>query len=225
MDGDKEQNRTENEQKPFQWNKIKERAAILLAEDELTDEEIAKAIGKGRTALSEWKSHPTFAARVAANVKAYGNAALKRAIAKRSRRVQWLDERAELMRRVIEERAADPLLAQVPGGPTGVMVRKLKGIGKGENFQIVEEFEVDTGLLREMREHEKQAAQELNQFKEVHEIRGAGGGALKQHIVVYTPEQAAQADRELEDWNRGDNGDSVQSRGSGDVLPGTPEVP
>jgi hypothetical protein len=31
---------------------------------------------------------------------------------------------------------------------------------------VVEEYEVDTGLLKELREHEKQAAQELGQWSD-----------------------------------------------------------
>lgn len=66
------------------------------------------------------------------------------------------------MLRVIEARSKD--MAEVPGGDTGLLVRKLKSIGSGENTKTVEEYAVDTGLLSELREHEKQAAQELGQW-------------------------------------------------------------
>lgn len=70
------------------------------------------------------------------------------------------------MKQVIDERAIDPEMMKAAGGSTGLLVRKLKQIGSGENAELVEEFEVDTGLLKEMREHEKQAAQELGQWVE-----------------------------------------------------------
>lgn len=52
------------------------------------------------------------------------------------------------------------------GGKTGLIVHNVKGVGKGDDFQLIDLYEVDTGLLREMREHEKQAAQELGDWTE-----------------------------------------------------------
>jgi hypothetical protein len=48
----------------------------------------------------------------------------------------------------------------------GLLVRTHKQLGSAEYPNIVEEYEVDTGLLKELREHEKQAAQELGQWSE-----------------------------------------------------------
>lgn len=61
-------------------------------------------------------------------------------------------------------------MKDVPGGNTGLLVRTTKGIGSGDTFQIVDEYAVDTGLLRELREHEKQAAQELGQWIDKSEV-------------------------------------------------------
>ena len=36
--------------------------------------------------------------------------------------------------------------------------------GVGENARVLDEFEVDTGLLKELREHERQLREELNDF-------------------------------------------------------------
>lgn len=52
----------------------------------------------------------------------------------------------------------------IPGGETGLLVRKYKNLGSGDNARTVEEYEVDTGLLAELRAHEKQAAEELGQW-------------------------------------------------------------
>jgi class 3 adenylate cyclase len=43
-------------------------------------------------------------------------------------------------------------------------VRNVKGIGAGENYREVREYEVDVALLRELRAHEEQAARELGQW-------------------------------------------------------------
>ena len=77
------------------------------------------------------------------------------------------------MTEVIRQRAVN--LKDVPGGGnTGLLVRQVKGIGKGEDFQVVEEYAVDTGLLRELREHEKQAAIELGEWTEKQDVTSGG---------------------------------------------------
>lgn len=87
-------------------------------------------------------------------------------------RVRALQDRWTRLNRIIEARGADPDHAKAPGGDTGLLVRTLKQIGRGEEAETVEEFRVDTGLLRELRETEKQAAQELGQWAEKVEHTG-----------------------------------------------------
>ena len=64
---------------------------------------------------------------------------------------------------VIEERAESPDLADVPGGKTGLVTKTLKGIGSGDDFQVVEIYEVDTGTVKEIRALQEQVAEELGQ--------------------------------------------------------------
>jgi hypothetical protein len=63
-------------------------------------------------------------------------------------------------------------MKHVPGGHTGLLVRTVKSVRDGSDTTIVEEFAVDTGLLREMRELELQVSKELGQFIEKHEHGG-----------------------------------------------------
>lgn len=84
-------------------------------------------------------------------------------------RIREYERRWDRMRTVIEERAVAPEMQQIAGGRTGLLVRTEKGIGSGEKAVIVEEFAVDTGLLREIRELELQVSKELGQFVEKHE--------------------------------------------------------
>jgi hypothetical protein len=83
----------------------------------------------------------------------------------RLRRVEWLTDRIERLRRVIEERAleaeTDADLANVPGMQTGLMVHRTKALG---SFGVTTEYEIDTGLLSELRAHEEQLREELNNF-------------------------------------------------------------
>ena len=63
-------------------------------------------------------------------------------------------------------------MQNVPGGRAGLLVRRVKSIGAGENAREVVEYEVDTALLKELRELERQAAQEAGQWATKHEVRG-----------------------------------------------------
>ena len=87
-------------------------------------------------------------------------------IAIREARVRAQNDRWLKMHQVIAERGADPAMAEVPGGPTGLLVHHIKQIGGGEFAERVDEYEVDAGLLRELREHEMLAAKELGQWSE-----------------------------------------------------------
>jgi len=156
----------------------REKAAQLVSEDKLTNEEIAEQLGIGKKTLQRWKHNEAFAARVNAISEAFAERALKHGIARRELRVSVLNEVHEKLLTVIEERSKDPELQGIPGGQTGLVTKMLKGIGKGNDFQVVEVYEVDNGTLRELRAVQEQVAEELGQKVTKHEHTGAGGGAL-----------------------------------------------
>jgi hypothetical protein len=139
-------------------------AAQLVADDRLTDREIAEQCGIDKATLERWKLQSTFRARVQAIVEAYAKRALKHGIARRERRVGVLNDLHNKMLQVIDERAKSKDMAAVPGGKTGIVTKTLKGIGKGEDFQAIEEYRVDTGTIAEIRDVQKQAAEELGQW-------------------------------------------------------------
>ena len=73
------------------------------------------------------------------------------------------------------ERAVTYGKAEIPGGKTGLVVTEFKTIrvtdDKGNDvLKLVPEHVVDTGLMKEMRENLKQAAQELGQWTEKSEF-------------------------------------------------------
>lgn len=157
----------------FKWSKSRRLAVQLVAEDTLTDEQIAERCGVKRDALATWKRHPDFQAAVAGVLDALRAAVLTKGIAAKQNRVDFLNDRHERMRRVIAERATDPKLQAVAGGRTGLLVHRERVIGTGRNAQRVDEYEVDTGLLSELRATEKQAAQELGEWTERQEHSGS----------------------------------------------------
>jgi hypothetical protein len=162
----------------FRWTDKATEAAQDVAKDELTNQEIAEKAGITRQGLDRWKAHPDFRARVDEHIEDFKATVRRRGIAQLERRVDALNDRWRRMQRVIEERGQSPDMQEVAGGPTGLLVRTIKGVGSGNDFTLVNQYEVDTGLLRELREHEKQAAQELGQWTEKRELTGQNGGAI-----------------------------------------------
>ncbi len=160
-----EPEKTGTEPAPFTWTGTKQRAAALLAEDGLTDARIAARLKVTDRTLRLWKAHPEFAARVKQIVADLGERSLRFAVARRHRRVRAMNDRWRKMKQVLRERAAAPEMENVPGGKTGLLVRKVKSIGGGDSAREVEEYEVDTGLLKEIRDLEKQVAQEVGQWE------------------------------------------------------------
>jgi hypothetical protein len=145
---------------------LKRRAGSFRdAPDSLSDERIAAAVGISRRGLAKWKRQPAFselvdeiAARLAAEIRGKGLVELRN-------RVDALNKRWNRLHRVIDERAKDETMT-APGADTGLLMRTWKQIGSGDSAVIVEEYQVDTGLLKALLDHEKQAAQELGQWSE-----------------------------------------------------------
>jgi hypothetical protein len=79
-------------------------------------------------------------------------------ISSRNARVRALQDRWDRMRQLIEQRAASPDFAKVPGGTTGLLCRDLR-------CKDTPVYKLDTGLLAELRAHEQQAALELSQWQ------------------------------------------------------------
>lgn len=166
----------------FQWSTRTETAALLVAKDEQPDQVIADQLSIGRRTLARWKLQPEFQSRVQEHREVWRTEIKAKGIAERQNRIDALNDRWRRMQTVIEERAEDPSLARVPGGSTGLIVHDVKGVGKGEDFQLIDLYGVDTGLLKEFREHEKQAAQELGQWSEKSEV--SGDLLIRQYVGV-----------------------------------------
>ena len=176
---------------PWTWTVPRERAAALVADDHLTDAQIAGQAEITERQLARWKLVPAFRVRVQEHVAAMRAAIAAEGIANKQNRVDRLNCRAGLIDKVIEARAADPSTLGAPGGDTGLLVRQVKLVkvyeakeGSDTLFSAkrdveVEEFALDTGLLAELRAIEKQAAQELGEWVEKGEVSGPHGGPIK----------------------------------------------
>jgi hypothetical protein len=155
----------------FKWSDERRTAALLLAEGNLTDAQIATQAGVCRQTIWNWKQIPEFTETIEGYLEEFRQEVRRRGLASRDRRIRALNERWSRLQRIIEERADDPKMAGVPGGTTGLLLHNVKAVGAGEKAKVVDLYEVDTGLLKELRELEKQAAQELGQWVERQEVR------------------------------------------------------
>lgn len=153
------------EPRRFAWHGPSERAAFLVAAGELTGDAIAAAVGVAPRTLDKWKARADFAERVARHVAEIRERVRAHGIGALESRLAALDRRWDALHRVIDERAHDPAMANVPGGTTGLVVRTVQAVGRGRAFRLVAVDRVDTGLLRELRAHERQAARELGQWE------------------------------------------------------------
>lgn len=145
-------------------------AAAYVAADELSNEEIAEAVGIGTRTLYRWKEQDVFKAAVNEHVEAIQSAMLRHDIAKRHKRLGTLNRLHEKMLAVIDDRAKK--YADAPGGETGLIVEDVKAVGNGRDAQIVEVYAFDAALVREIRAVHEQAAKELGQWTEKSEIVG-----------------------------------------------------
>lgn len=85
-------------------------------------------------------------------------------IAAKVNRIAALDDRWQRMKRLIDARAQDDRYSNEPGYETGLMFHQLKAVGRGDDFQLVDLYVTDAGLLAEMRATERAAADELGQM-------------------------------------------------------------
>lgn len=175
------------------WTKKRALAAELIAEDELTDEQISLKLGVHRNSVSRWKRCQEFRDRISELTAAHAKDVFNRGIARREKRVAARQDRWQRGIQVIQERAADPEMQNVPGGKTGLLVRQVKSVGFGKDSQIIEEYAVDTGLMRELSNLEKETAQDLGQWSEKTDASGNNVNISVEYVdrklVVTTEEQ------------------------------------
>lgn len=137
----------------------KEKAAQLLAEGNMTVEDVARAVGVTKITIYNWRKEPGFLEHVEEIRKHLADLSLRFPIARKLYRLANLNERLLQMQRICDARAAEAPAKH--GGDSGLLVRRLRTIGRGENERVIEEYVFDSALVKEMRETEKQAAEEL----------------------------------------------------------------
>lgn len=145
----------------FTFNAKSLRAAQLLALGELSGVQIAKEIGCGYSTLWKWKNNAAFAFRVEQFRKQISEDIQSTSIARSEFRLGALQDRWSKLQQIVRERGASEQMKDVPGGTSGYLVHQVRSLGEGAS---ADEYYFDAALAREMREIEKQAAQEAGQW-------------------------------------------------------------
>ena len=175
------------------------KAALRVAEGKWLDARIAAEAGVDRSTLWRWMHDPDFATLVEEHKAKLYAAILKRGIADKQLRVAALLDRHQRFAQVIELRAERSTAAieddtgLTPGGlpipdadgtipekpkrrvpaeaATGMVVHQTKFSPSGMQ---IDEWVVDTGTSAEMRNLEKQVAQEMGEWTEKRDVTSNG---------------------------------------------------
>lgn len=176
----------------FEWTAGATDAAQMIADGDLSYEAIARSVNCAPNTLLKWRAHPEFQAKVEEHRRDYREHVRRRGIAIREKRIASLNSRHDLMMQVIAERAADPRMAEIAGGTTGLVVitdwkrlpkdeskpKVLDDAGMEKESPLVAVVEFDAALVKALSDHEKQAAQDLGEWTNKTEVTGANGGAV-----------------------------------------------
>lgn len=156
---------------------------MLVAEDALSDEEIAAKVGVSRRTLTNWKQHPEFRARRDQKIAEFDAVVSRFPIAKRRERMRVLNDLHDKELALQAARAA-AYAGKVPGGETGLMIPQIKIVSDGEGGTMPLTEWVRDDNSPEIRALHKQAAQETGQWSEKSTVNHTGG--IRREIVVIT---------------------------------------
>ena len=220
----------------FEWTDQKREAAALIAESNLPLIAVAADLGVRRETLWKWRQIPAFAAAVAEIEAELDRDATRFAIVRRRERLAGYDERRDKALAVIEQRAehyADRY-PDVPGGDTGLLTPTFKVVGSGPTAHTIVEHVFDAALAREVRDLERQAAQDAGQWSDKSSVETL---AVVQQVTVterqilrlpprdrskLTGEPPIDADfTELTDLDRG-KAKALRDRATAEARPATP---
>jgi hypothetical protein len=139
-------------------------AAAYLASGK-TIIETATLCGVDEKTIDRWKHEPRFlSALQKANDEARQHI-VSHGAALKEHRILAMRRRLRDLYRIARTRAGRPDRGGAKWDKTGYVTRRDKMLGSGEFAQLTEEFELDTGLLAEIRNIEQAIAQEMGELK------------------------------------------------------------
>ena len=169
----------------WEWNAVREHAAQLVADGELSGVEIGRRLHVSDRTIDTWKQAPEFRARVEEHLARYRERFLQEGLADKARRIAEITKLYYLLEVEIEFRAADFRRRGLKHDSTGLVSEKVKQIGSGEFAERISEFTIDTAVVGLMASLLKQIAEELGQYNrpfeaDVNPAVGVAAPAAKQ---------------------------------------------
>lgn len=153
---------------PWVWTVERERAAQLVADGQVTVAEIARQCGVNRDAIQAWKRCPEFGERVQEHLDRVRAKLARRGEAIKTNRIYAKLRRLHELNGLINDRGSMESHQKAPGSNAwrkGIQAKKVKMLGSGDVATIVEEYEIDTAILAEIRAIEDSIADELGERK------------------------------------------------------------
>lgn len=156
--------------------------AAYLGSARMNATKAAKEAGYSENTANEQGARLLANASVQARIQEWREEIKRSAIADASYRVGVLNDLEAKLHGVMASRAETYADSDVIGGETGLVVRRYKMVGSGEGAQLVEEYEVDTATIKELRAVHEQAAKELGQWLDKQHVTGDIG--IRRYIGV-----------------------------------------
>jgi hypothetical protein len=143
-------------------------AAELIALCELSDTAIAERLNVALITLRRWRKNDSFTSLIKRYRERVNRSFARYAISRWEHRLARANREWERLQMVIEARANDPTMKDVPGGSTGLVVRKVKRVHTGDGFQLADYYEVDYATLHALLAYAKQAMREVAEWNAKH---------------------------------------------------------
>jgi hypothetical protein len=167
---------------PWTWNASREQAAQLIADNQISNDQIAARIGVTPKTVTLWKREsPEFRARIAEHVATFRKNITTTGLVLKENRIALLKARAATIRGMMLARGKQKCMRNAPGETVmqkGIQVRTQKSIGSGHFAEKVEEFAVDTAALAEERAILQQIATEMGDWKTKSQVEVAEGPSI-----------------------------------------------
>lgn len=163
----------------FMWDHKRTRAADLMTDTRYSERDICDMTGLAMPELRWLQTQPDFMDAFEAAKAEQTRRVMNTGVASREFRINQLNRRHQLLSRLMDQRSAsmdpeseffDAETLGVPGVDTGLLVKKTRGIGSGPTMMIVNDFELDRGLLSAFKEIEEHVGKETGQLMERRQI-------------------------------------------------------
>lgn len=154
-------------------------AALLVAQDRLTNVQIAKRLGVGLRTVEKWKADKGFRQEVETHRKLWQKEVRTRGLADVHHRLRIAVDIEKRLLAAIQARGASEDMKDVPGGKTGMVLKTYKSLkveeeGADGELHLVQkavtEYKIDYEAARTITNLHEYVATELGQWKTRHVV-------------------------------------------------------